>query len=270
MTIHNESESTIMIANGSNSVQTAEAKTILGKFNAFRDRYRTHTSATLAVLASLTFIATEAIPAVHDFVITSGVLQYITLLVLLDLAASIYIFEHRPAARLARNQDESMPRLTEAICRCRSHGADLLEYAGATTLPLIRAIRRERVPMRMLVKHPETLEGLQKQRTLTTLDTIYRSIFDEYDGSFEIKCYRMPYSLRGRRLGKEILEIGWLTPDVKGQTAYGHGNPSLLADLSTINNEHLLIFFERTFETLWKDIGTEDGRAVLKRLHATT
>ncbi len=254
---------------GFSIVQTAEAKTILGRFTTFRDQYRVHASATLAVLAALTFIAAEIVPAVQQFVFASGLIQYVTLMVLLDLAISVYLQQRPPATRLVRNQDESMPRLIEAVAHCRTDGADLLEYAGATTLPLIRAIRREGVSMRMLVKHPETVAGIQKQRMITTLDTLYNSIFDDYQGSFEIRCYRLPFTLRGRRLGKEVLELGWLTPDVRRQMAYGHANPSLIADLSTRSNEYLRIFFDRTFEELWKDDGTEDGRAVLERLHAS-
>lgn len=252
---------------GSSDVQEVEAKTMVGRFNAFRERYRAQTSVALAVLVAITFIAAQVVPAIEQFVLTSGLLQYITLIVLLDLAVSVYAMQRPPATRVARNQDESMPRLIEALPLCRTDSVDLLDYAGFTTLPLIRAIRREGVPMRMLIKHPETTDGLQRQRNITTLDTICNSIFDDYRGSSEIRCYRLPYTLRGRRLGKELLELGWLTPDVKRQTAFGHGNPSLIADLSDSNNEHLRIFFDRTFETLWNDVGTEDGRVVLERLN---
>lgn len=250
-------------------IQTPKPKTMLGRLKAFRDRYRVQTSVALAVLTTLTFIVAEIVPTVQQFVLDGGILQYVALLVLLDLAASVYLLQRPPLIRLARNQDESMPILIEALAHCRTDGVDLIEYAGATTLPLIRAIRREGVPMRMLVKHPETIGGLQKQRNITTLDTIYNSIFSDYRDSFEIRCYRLPYTLRGRRFGKKSLELGWLTPDVKRQTAYGHSNPSLIVDSSTSINEHLLIFFDRTFETLWNDEETEDGRAVLERLQVS-
>ena len=258
----------IVNAIGSSNVQTAEVKTLLGKFNAFRDRYRVHTYATLAVLATVSFFLAETVTVVHHFVATSGVLQFVTFIVLLDLAVAVHLLQRPPPARLARNQDESMTRLLETVQHCRIDGVDLLEYAGATTLPLIRAIARDVVPMRMLVKHPETIDGLQKQRNITTLDTLYNSIFSDYRGSFEIRCYKLPYSLRGRRLGKALLEVGWLTPDVKQQNAFGHGNPSLIVDLSTRSNEHLRVFFDRTFETLWNDKGTENALTVLERLRA--
>ncbi len=248
------------------SNQTTESKTLVSRIKAFRDRYRIQTAATLGVLAALTFIAAEIVPAIRDYVLTSGLIQYVMLLVLLDLAVSVYLLQRPPGMRMVRNQDESMPMLIQAVSHCRTDGVDLLEYAGATTLPLIRAIRREGVPLRMLVKHPETVEGLQKQRNITTLDTIYDSIFDDYRGIFEIRCYRLPYTLRGRRLGKDCLELGWLTPDTKRQTAFGHANPSLIVDLSTSSNDHLRDFFDTTFKTLWNDSGTEEGRAVLKRL----
>jgi hypothetical protein len=251
---------------GYNVERTAEPKTLRRRFTAFRERYRVQVSATLAVLASLAFIVAQVFPAIKEFIYDIGLLQYMTLIVLLDLAVSVYLQQRPEMTKLAGNQDESMPKLIEAVVHCRSDGADLLEYAGATTLPLIRAIQRAGVPMRMLVKHPDTIAGVQRQRMITTLDTLYNSIFENYQGSFEIRCYRLPYTLRGRRLGKEILELGWLTPDIKRETAYGHNNPSVLVDLSYKRNEYLRVFFDRTFNDLWEDKGTEDGRAILNKL----
>lgn len=246
--------------------KTPEKKTLYGRFTAFRERYRIHILATLAVLATLLFIVAEVVPAVQQYISDSDLIQYITLIVLLDLATAIYIYQRPATTSLVRNQDETMQKLIETVVLCRSDGVDLLEYAGATTLPLIRAIQREGVPMRMLVKHPETITGIQSRRNITTLDTLYNSIFDNYEGSFEIRCYRLGYTLRARRLGKELLELGWLTPDIKHKTAYGHGNPSVLVDLSTSRNEYLQEFFNRTFSDLWEHDGTEDGLAVLNRL----
>ncbi len=251
---------------GTSSIQSRDSRTLFERCKAFRDRYRVQTSVTLAVLTALTFVGAQIIPAIQEYVVAKGVLLYLSLLVLLDLAVSIHHLQRPSSSRVTRDQDESMPMLVDAVACCRTDGADLLEYAGSTTLPLIRAIRRERVPMRMLVKHPETVDGLQRHRNITALDTMYASIFDNYDGIFEIRCYKLPFSLRGRRLGREILEVGWLTPDVKRSTAFGHSNPSIVADLSDRGNAHLRDFFERTFEMLWNDENTEDGRVVLARL----
>src|SRR5215217_5775748 len=201
-TIYDELRRNIMNSSGSSSIQKRDARTLFERCKAFRDRYRIQTSIVLAVLTALTFIAAQIIPAVQNYVIANGVLLYLTLLIVLDLGVSVHHLQRPPSTRVARDQDESMPMLLDAVACCRTDGADLLEYAGSTTLPLIRAIRRQRVPMRMLVKHPETVDGLQRHRNITALDTIYASIFDNYDGMFEIRCYKLQFSLRGRRLGR--------------------------------------------------------------------
>jgi hypothetical protein len=240
--------------------------TINKKFREFLSRYRVPVSATFAVLATLAFIAGQIFPKVNQFVFQSGILQYVTFLVVLDLSIAIYLFQAPAISRLSKNQDESMQDLIRAVPRCRAEGADLLEYAGATILPLIRAIQREGVPIRMLVRHPDTVLGLQRQRMIATLDTLFNSIFEGGRGSCEVRCYRAPFALRGRRLGGELLEIGWITPDLKRDTAYGHANPSVIADLTTRNNQYLWEFFDRTFKELWDAPDTEDGRVVLARL----
>jgi hypothetical protein len=259
-----------METTGYNNEQFNKPNTLTGKFAAFRDKYRVQLSVTLAVVASVTFIVAEIIPPIQKFIFDSGLLQYLIFLFLLDLTVSIYLQQKSPTTSLVKNQDESMPRLIEAVKLCRSDGADLIEYAGATTLPLIRAIQREGVKMRLLVKHPETILGIQRERMITTLDTLYNSIFEDSVGKFEIRCYKLPYTLRGRRLGKEILEIGWLTPDKKRQMAFGHSNPSVLVDLSVKHNDYLLKFFDKTFDDLWNDDETEDGKLVLDKYQIKT
>lgn len=251
---------------GYNVEQAIGSRTLRSRFRSLRDRYHTQTSVALAILAIVVFIVAQLIPTVKEYVLDIHLIELLTLIVVLDIAVDVHLSSRPPTATMMRNQDETMPKLIEAVKHCRTDGADLLEYAGATTLPLIRAIQREGVPMRMLVKHPDTIEGLQKQRMITTLDTIYNSIFaDSSKSSFEIRCYRLPYTLRARRLGKVLLEVGWLTPDKERKTTYGHQNPSVLADLSSNQNEHLLIFFKRTFDDYWTDASTEDGKAVLTR-----
>lgn len=244
--------------------KTTGSKTLLGRFKSLRDRHHTKIAIALAVLTVLVFTIAEVNPTVQDYIVKSGLIQYLILIILLDIAVFIHLSQRPARTMLARNQDETMQKLIEALPHCRNDGVDLLEFAGFTTLPLIRAIQREGVPMRMLVKHPDTVDVMQGQRSMGTLDTLYNSIFNNATRStFEIRCYRLPYTLRARRLGKVVLELGWLTPDIMRKTAYGHGNPSVLADLSISQNEHLLVFFNRTFNDLWNHEETEDARVVL-------
>lgn len=254
-----------MSKTGFSNSKTPGKKTFISRFNDFRDRHRIHALATFAVFVTLLIIVSEIVPAIKEIITNRDVIQYVMLIVLIDLATVIYTSQRPETTSLAKNQDEAMQKLIETVALCKSDSVDLLEYAGATTLPLIRAIRREAVSVRILVKHPETIIGTQSKRNIMTLDTLYNSVFDNYEGKFEIRCYRLPYSLRARRLGKELLELGWLTPDDKHKTTYGHGNPSVLVDLSTRRNQYLQTFFDKTFTDLWNHEETEDGLAVLKR-----
>jgi hypothetical protein len=251
--------------------KTNESRTLVDRFRSLRDRYHTQTSIALIVLAVIVFTVAQLDPTFQEYISKTGLIQYLVLIVLLDLAIDLHLSQRPASMTMAKNQDETMPKLIEAVSHCKADGVDLLEYAGATTLPLIRAIQREGATLRILVKHPDTIVGLQKQRMITTLDTIFNSIYTNNTGStLEVRCYRLPFTLRARRLGKVLLELGWLTHDIAGKTAYGHGNPSVLADLSANQNEHLLAFFNKTFNDYWADQSTEDGKAVLNRYLAAS
>lgn len=239
---------------------------IKGKLRDLIERYRVAALRIFAVATVCALAADQIWPTFHDFIVQNGIVQYATLLLVIDLTISVYLIKRPEDVRMAENQDESMPQLIAEVGRCRGDGIDLLEYAGQTTLPLIRAIQKEGVAMRLLVKHPETIAGLQRTRMITTLDTIFNSIYEGQVTGCEVRCYRASYGLRGRRLGYKVLELGWLTVDAKRQTAFGHANPSVVADLSLHSNDYLRSFFDRTFENLWTACDTEDAREVLARL----
>lgn len=240
-------------------------RTFTKRFKDFREQYRVHIAATMAVLAALTFITAEIIPAVSEYIISSGIIHYIILILVLDIATALYSQRSKDRTWILKNQDEALPSLLNVVTQCRKEEIQLIEYAGATILPLIREIQRHNVPLRMLVQHPEKIEGIQKQRMIATLDTIFTSIFEDDQKNIEIRCYRLPFTIRGRRMGNKLLEIGWLTYDIKRQTAYGHQNPCVIVDLSTRKNENFRLFFERTFNDLWENPTTEDGQTVLER-----
>lgn len=232
------------------------------------ERYRPQALIAVAVSATIALLLAQIVSSFDEFLTDNEIIPYLTLLIVLDLAVAQQAAREPETLDLADNQDESMPVLLTAVSSCRRTGADLLEYAAATTLPLIRALRREEVPVRILIKHPETVDGVQRQRSIITLETLYNSIYAEYDGEFEIRCYRQGYSLRARRLGNVLLELGWLTPNVERQTAYGHHNPSIMVDLTKAHGDSLRSFFDRTFSDLWSADETEDGRRVLERMQS--
>ncbi len=196
----------------------------------------------------------------------SGLLLSLILLIVLDISASIHSQDTTPPTYLEEKQDLSMPKMINIVKQCNStkDKADLLEYAGQTTLPLIRGIRDQGLAIRILAQHPDLLTGLQKKRSIVILDTLYNDIFNNYSSNYQIRCYRQPYTLRGRKIENQVLELGWLTPNIKQATAFGHENPSIIVDLSVKKNEYLVSFFDKTFNDLWNDSLTEDGKAVLE------
>ena len=185
---------------------------LIKRLQALRDRHRVQGLAAIAVIVTILLVVAQIVPSVGAYIFDKSIIPYLTLLIVLDIAL---VLDVRRDVRFMGNQDESLDELISAVPGC--HQADLLEYAGATTLPLIRIIQRENVPLRLLVKHPDTVDGLQRQRMITTLDTLYNSIYAKSMGNCQIRCYRLPYSLRGRYLHGRILELGWLTPG----TQYG-------------------------------------------------
>lgn len=243
---------------------TATKEPLVKRLKSLRDRFRSPALKFVAVVATALIIAAQIFPELSKYINDNHIIPYATLLLIIDFAL---IFDARRAdvaVEVFPNQDVSMNTLLGRVPGTRQ--IDLLEYAGATTLPLIRAIKREGIPLRLLVKHPDTVEGMQRQRTIATLDTICTSIFEGHQGKLQMRCYRLPYSLKGRHFHGNLLELGWLTPDVARRTTYGSGNPHALFDLRRGDNEEMVDFFNRTFNDYWSHPETEDAATVLRNV----
>lgn len=70
-------------------------KTLFIRLREILERHRVQYSITLAVIASMSFILAETVPPFKEYITQSNLLQYITFIVLIDLAVTFYL-EQRP------------------------------------------------------------------------------------------------------------------------------------------------------------------------------
>jgi hypothetical protein len=233
-----------------------------------RQRYAHRIAWILAVIVIVGFIVGHAVPPLTHAIIDSQALNVIILFLLLDVSVALSdVVRSQRGIRVSRDQpadtDELMKRLSELSIR----DADMLEYSAVTVEEIIRHLKNCGCRLRILVKHPDAVAKSQRFRILQSLDQYYNLILDDYEGKAEIRCYREPASLRGRRFGGSLINIGWYTPDVArpGLGVRGHTNPVITADLSTPEGENLLRMFNGLFDALWTSQTTESAREVLDR-----
>ena len=185
-------------------------------------QYRRQVIVAIVVVASGVLLLSQVSSAVNSVVSGTAVVGYATMLLVADVALSVEgVVSRIREVRISREQDALLATLLEAVDNAsRKASADLLEYAGISITPVIRRLQDKEMPMRILLKHPDTCGRYQKQRSLSNIEALYNSVLKDAR-QFEVRCYRAPYSIRGRRIGDHFLEVGWLTPDFGRDTAYG-------------------------------------------------
>jgi hypothetical protein len=62
-----------------------------------KTRYQNRVAGTLIVLAVITFVLTQFFNPVKEWVVTSGVIQYLVLLFVLEIAASLQYTNQKPS-----------------------------------------------------------------------------------------------------------------------------------------------------------------------------
>jgi hypothetical protein len=235
----------------------------------FREKYWRRISVTIIVVCWALFIVGSQIDAVSSAFINSGALQLLILTVLLEMSFSASRQPHS-AVKVASRDSDVGATLVSDIRDKHIAQADLLEFSGVAVEDLIRALATKGCRVRLLVKHPDSVGAFQKRRIISNLEALYGR---DYIDRVEIRCYTFPASLRGRKLGSELINLGWYTPFIENGSlaryeVMGHDNALVTAPLSSREGEGLAAMFQLTFDALWSANGTEDGRTVVDRYEA--
>jgi hypothetical protein len=162
-------------------------------------------------------------------------------------------------SRLSLSGDgtETNALLIKEITERAPEDADLIEYSADTVRPLLERLAASGTPVRLLLKHPDSVGSAQRDKILSSYRYIKESLFRGDQDAIQIRFYRVPASFRGRRLGTRLLNVGWYTPDITsaGQLSawevIGHQNPTITCYPQTADGLALGQMFSRTFDTLW-------------------
>ncbi len=158
---------------------------------------------------------------------------------------------------LSGDAAETNSLLIKAIAERAPVDADLIEYSGDTVRPLLERLAAAGSRVRLLLKHPDSVGTAQRDKILSTYRYIKEYLFRSDPDAIQIRFYKVPATLRGRRLDTSLLNVGWYTPDiatggrVSDWEVIGHLNPTITGYLQTNEGYALNLMFSRTFDGLW-------------------
>ena len=141
------------------------------------------------------------------------------------------------------------------------NSADFIEYSATTIEPILEELKNNYCKIRILLQHPDVaISQLQKNRISSSLDNLFRTIFETYDPKLiEFRFYCLPASIRGRNFDNQLVSVGWYTYSSDSEEyANIHGNTNPMINISTDNRygQTLLRFFTKSFNHLWDHPGT--------------
>ena len=182
--------------------------------------------------------------------------------------AKIRAFEERTrdSVVVAENESADSHQLQEMISSLpKIESADLIAFSGRDARSILEQIlKHSGCPVRLLMKHPDSVGRIQRQWIVAELERMQRYLVPEYADTLQIRCYRAPYSLRGRKLYPYLINVGWYTPLVDDEVeVVGHTNPLVIASLDTPEGASLCKMFDSLFDSLWNASTTEDAVAAM-------
>ncbi len=226
----------------------------------FVERYRLAISrSVLVVVLALVAVGWE-IDEVRKVVVTSGVLLVVLLGFVIEMSGTLsaYIAGKHPV-QICRDDAQNNASLESHLAERPPKTAHLLEYSANSVLGVVEELARRGAAIRILIRHPKTVGKFQRRRILASIAHIERFVIREYRPKLdlEMRCYRMPASLRGRKFDNALVNLGWYTSDIStdasdpGMEVMGHTNPLIMCSPKTEGGDYLAQFFERYFTSLW-------------------
>lgn len=150
----------------------------------------------------------------------------------------------------------------------------MLEYSAVSVWDLIAWLAEQGASLRILIKHPASTTGdFQRTKILNSIRHLDRFVLREHRTRVQIRCYKSPASLRGKKFDDLLMDVGWYTPDLGRQGAadddedwevIGHLNPLVVSSAETEEGQHLREMFDRVFESLWEAAKDNDAHEIVR------
>jgi hypothetical protein len=237
------------------------------KMREFTERHIKLLAAVLVVVITGLWLASQFIGELSDWMIKQNLLSVIIIVLLADnLARLVEIKREAALDKIKIHGDDQCASadVTAFLQKTQPKKADLLEYSSCSIGGLLQNLRTANCEIRLLVKHPDTaITEFQKLRVRATLENVVNVTLRDYN-KFQIRCYRLPGSLRGRNLDNALVSLGWYTYSSDEVGLYGHDNSIVCARTDNEKGRCLQQMFNRAFEWLWNDKDTVPVEEVIK------
>jgi hypothetical protein len=247
------------------------------RIRALAERHRAAITRTIFVLTAAVVVVGWLVDEVQDFLLDSGLLLLLVLALLTDLTITVSRLtsgDHRLTA--VRDDRESHEQLLAQIRAHPPKQVDMLEFSGYSVQPLLEQLAHRGCRVRLLVRDPTCAKEIQRTRILASVRHVQDLISKRYGAEIEIRYYRAPPSVRGRKFDDKVVWLGWYTPSVgpDGDTddneVMGHHNPTVICSTASDEGQGLRDFFDRVFAALWETAVTTGHPATVTTGHPAT
>lgn len=171
---------------------------------------------------------------------------------------SVYVTSHTFSQ--TGSQEEGTEILCEAIDSNDPNIVKMIEYSSGTVNQVVNKALNSGAHVKLLLKSPKTMnldedDWREEYVRLRNSLTRYCDNFSNSD-NLHIRFYEENATLRGRKIGNDVINVGWYTFDDRSggiTSVWGPQNPTIfLYDEDHENYSPINEFFEQVFEDLWE------------------
>ena len=190
-------------------------------------------------------------------VVSSGIVSTATLTVLALVSFGLLQDRNQKEVPFIVHSDnnDNLDFICDYISKNNTKHAKLIQYSGDMARSVIDKLLEKGARVDLLLQHPENALNKVQLQKMAAFQVRVRN--DYRNGqNLIIKYYKEPASMRGIRIDKNFLSVGWYTYRIKSDQEvqpwiYGHNNTTINIRLDQSNASDLAHNFDEVFQALW-------------------
>ncbi len=224
------------------------------KVRQYLDRHIRRLGSLLIGASVVTIALAHFVPPIEEFIVETNIFSILIIgfmVVVLDHLVELHPAPAKPEMELYARHTDATVALEKYLAARQVTKADLIEYSARTINDLLQELRAVNCEIRLLLQHPDAAgPKFQHQRIRESIADLTKVVFENYN-RVEIRCYRLPASIRARCFDDDQVFVGWYRY-VGGDTwVAGHTNPMIAAISHNPAGKELLGWFRSSFDALW-------------------
>jgi len=205
------------------------------------------------IIVVIMWLVSQFVPALDDWMREQRIIELVILALIVEMISGLTEIKDGLSHPLLLHPDQGPASQIsiEKVSKTKPSIAKIMGLSAGKREDILNILTSRGWEIKLLIQHPDAaMNEILKHHLAEKIQELANVTFINYE-KVEIRLYRRPCYIRGTKLGKVSIALGWYACGEGIYELFGHSNPVLSASEATPEAFYLESFFDRAFDYLW-------------------